>query len=351
MTAWYRLQKMSLKRKQPSQSSPPAPPPPPLSSNPTSTSSPIPSNSIFTSEALHDRESIFQGYFSPNLSPKELQSHDDVASATHRILASRLPSSKQKTLSGTPIISTTTDDDGEKYGAKRVLSVLEAEKVTGSLIVARWYGGVMLGPVRFTHMETVGREAVAAWRTWEAEQREGERRAKAEAFERERLVKELKERDESVVALRGLLDLKNGGSVQGAGAKKVVLDYGGMELSRLRMLDKARDSTIAFLLKQIDAAEERSASSSQVKAGLQDKHIATKTDVSDIEGVGEGPNQAEGDSLRQGEGQSVGSIASLSQSDGDGDASPQARSKVHSQGVSEADLDELASIEDEVDEV
>ncbi|GAB7344144.1 hypothetical protein MBLNU457_2039t1 [Dothideomycetes sp. NU457] len=346
---------MSLKRKQPSQSSPSAPPPPPPSSNPASPSSPSPSNSIFTSEALHDRESIFQGYFSPTLSPKELQSHDDLASASHRILAARLPSSKQKTLSGTPIISTTTDDDGEKYGAKRVLSVLEAEKVIGTLVVARWYGGVMLGPVRFTHMETVGREAIAAWRTWEAEQREGERRAKAEAFEKERLVKELRERDESVVALRGLLDLKNGGSTPSVAAKKVMMEYEAMELSRLRMLDKARDSTIAFLLKQIDAAEKKGASSSQLEAEVQDKRNATKTDVvlsPQSEKVGERSIQAEENSLGQGDGSPpAGNVEPLSQSDLDGRPTSRAQSKVQVEGVSEAELDELASIGNDVDEV
>ena len=33
------------------------------------------------------------------------------------------------------------------------------------------------------------------------------------------------------------------------------LDYEAMPLARLKQLDKARDATIAFILKQIDAAE------------------------------------------------------------------------------------------------
>lgn len=213
----------------------------------------------------------------------------------------------------------------------------------------------MLGPVRFTHMEMVGREAVAAWRTWEAEQRERERRAKAEAFERERLVKELRERDESVVALRGLLDVKNGVSTEGAGAKKVVMDYDSLELGRLRMLDKARDSTIAFLLKQIDAAEKKAASLSQVKAETQDKRTATKTDVglsSMDDRVVERSSQAEGNMLRQdGRSSPTGDPSSMSSGDGTSDASTQARSKLQVEGVSEADLDELVSFDDDVDEV
>ena len=264
---------MSLKRKHPS--------PPPLSSSDPTSSDPSPSNSIFTSEPLHDRQSIFQAYFSPTLSPSTLQSHPDLASASHRILAARLPSSKQKTLSGTPLLTTTTDDDGEKYGAKRASSVLEAEKVTGTLVIGRWYGGVMLGPVRFTHMETVGREAVAAWRTWEAGQRAEERKVLAEGAERGRLVRELRERDESVIVLRGLLEVKTGGPKAEVSAKKVVMDYEGMELGRLRNLDKARDSTIAFLLKQIDAAEKGSASSSQAKR----EEKARRTESKQVEGA------------------------------------------------------------------
>jgi len=213
----------------------------------------------------------------------------------------------------------------------------------------------MLGPVRFTHMETVGREAVAAWRSWEAKQRDEERRAKAEAFERERLVKELRERDESVVVLRGLLEVKNGGSKAGAGAKKVVMDYEGLELGRLRMLEKARDSTIAFLLKQIDAAEKGSASSSQVKSEAQAKRNAMKTDVgisSKGDGLSERSSQAAGDSPHQRSDGSppLGGISSLPRSDRDGEALPQSSMNLQIQGVSEADLDELVSFGDDVDE-
>jgi hypothetical protein len=34
------------------------------------------------------------------------------------------------------------------------------------------------------------------------------------------------------------------------------MDYSAMPLQRLRLLDKARDATLAFILKQIDKAEE-----------------------------------------------------------------------------------------------
>ena len=139
----------------------------------------------------------------------------------------------------------------------------------------------MLGPVRFTHMETVGREAVAAWRTWEAGQRAEERKVLAEGAERGRLVRELRERDESVIVLRGLLEVKTGGPKAEESAKKVVMDYEGMELGRLRNLDKARDSTIAFLLKQIDAAEKGSASSSQAKG----EEKARRTESKQAEGA------------------------------------------------------------------
>ncbi|KAJ2965908.1 hypothetical protein NUW54_g13960 [Trametes sanguinea] len=57
------------------------------------------------------------------------------------------------------------DDDGEKYAGGRVLKVMQAEGVIDAVvIVSRWYGGEMLGPARFDHIELCAREVCRTFR-------------------------------------------------------------------------------------------------------------------------------------------------------------------------------------------
>lgn len=91
------------------------------------------------------------------------------------------------------------------------------DNVEGTVIVARWFGGVMLGPVRFEHIRTAAREALWLWRRESEDREEGKKRVKREEEDREemeRLVRELPERDHSIIVLRGLLaGLSEGGAV------------------------------------------------------------------------------------------------------------------------------------------
>ncbi|THH11824.1 hypothetical protein EW146_g7907 [Bondarzewia mesenterica] len=58
-----------------------------------------------------------------------------------------------------------SDDDRENWAGGRVLKVMQAEAVIDAVvIVSRWYGGTMLGPVRFMHIETCAREVCRAFR-------------------------------------------------------------------------------------------------------------------------------------------------------------------------------------------
>ncbi|KAF8343054.1 ribosomal protein S5 domain 2-like protein [Cantharellus anzutake] len=60
------------------------------------------------------------------------------------------------------------DDDGETYGSSRVLGVMEKEGVLDAVVVcSRWYGGTMLGPVRFAHIEKCALEVCHAFKTIE----------------------------------------------------------------------------------------------------------------------------------------------------------------------------------------
>lgn len=244
------------------------------------------SDDLYRSEPIEDRTSTFIGYFSPTLAPKELQRHVEFKSASHKMLAWRRES-KQRTLPGSkPQLDIGNDDDGEKYGGKKIEGVLESMKVMGSCVVARWYGGVMLGPVRFTHMENCARGAVKAWQEAQAEESTKKRKLAEDEEDRKALAKSLGDRDGSIVVLRTLASEKEGKvkaailagvealaatdgeeaampaetvSVPSSSApltpQKPALDYSAMPLERLRALDKARDATLSFLLKRISKAE------------------------------------------------------------------------------------------------
>ena len=247
--------------------------------------SPLPDNAnIFRSEPIADRTSTFIGYFSPTLTPKKLQGLEEVKSASHKMLGWRRESNQQSLTAAKQYV-TGNDDDGEKYGGKRVEQVLKATNITGSCVVARWYGGVMLGPVRFTHIESCAREAVRRWQDSLAEEKTKKRRVEEEAHEKKKMLRVLSERDQSITVLRTLAVEKEGlakqsvaevntdqivmianGAVEGTPTKvespsqsqtspKVAISYDDMPLDRLKALEKARDATLSFLLKRIDKAE------------------------------------------------------------------------------------------------
>jgi putative IMPACT (imprinted ancient) family translation regulator len=256
----------------------------------------IEQTSIFRSAPIEDRSSTFIGLYSPSLKPKDLQKLEEIAPASHKILAWRRESNQQSIKGGVKY-TTDHDDDGEKYGGKKVAKVLENMNVTGACVVARWYGGVLLGPVRFEHIEKCASEAVKKWQEAVVEERQKKRKIEEEAAEKVKLVKVLADRDQSISVLRALAAEKeekvksakvtsaNINSAKGTSVKadfeqqnqdsgnsptngkdtprpqpaateaKPTLDYSTMTLDRLKALEKARDATLSFLLKRIDKAE------------------------------------------------------------------------------------------------
>lgn len=144
---------------------------------------------------------------------------------------------------------------------------MESMQVTGSVMVARWYGGVMLGPVRFTHIETCAVNAVKSWKEEQAVKKRKVEQDKLDEEDKMVLPEMLEERDKSIGVLRKLLEQKKTRNVKGAvqDAQDVAappptpskkMEYAAMPVESLRKLESARDRTIAFLLKQIDAQEE-----------------------------------------------------------------------------------------------
>lgn len=241
--------------------------------------------SIYRSSPIQDRDSTFIGLFSPDLSPKELQKLPEVKSASHCMLAWRRESNQQS-LTSTKQYVTGHDDDGEKYGGRKIEQVLNSMKVMGACVVARWYGGTMLGQVRFAHIENCANEAVRQWVNSVGEQQAKKRKMEEEVVEKDKLVKALAKRDQSIGVLRALATEKeklakeaaekddSAATVKsqaivvdatrdavppsprkGPSSQTGGIDYDSMSVERLRALDKARDATLAFLLKRIDEAE------------------------------------------------------------------------------------------------
>ncbi|KAK1069372.1 hypothetical protein LTR74_004938 [Friedmanniomyces endolithicus] len=263
---------------------------------PSPPSTHLPSDT-YISPPITDRSSKFTAYFSPTLPSSTLQSHPLFATASHKILAWRTESSQRALPGQPPHYETGHDDDGEKHGGKTVEAVLKQLRVTGSCVVARWYGGVMLGPVRFSHMEECARNAVGKWREREDEVAATKRKVEVEGVERGRLARTLVERDGSILVLRrmalekegrvreamvaGMAEVEGGGGsdevagtavVQSSAAavvevspEKTAPGYPSMSVDRLRALDKARDATLAFLLKRISKAEADLAALGQAK--------------------------------------------------------------------------------------
>ncbi|KAL8952533.1 MAG: hypothetical protein Q9222_001563 [Ikaeria aurantiellina] len=211
---------------------------------------------VYRSSPIEDRSSIFVAHFSPQRVAKDLQQDPDFATATHRIVAWRIQSS-QRSLNSQPIYDTGHDDDGERYGGKTLEKVLIAANVMGTVVVARWYGGVMLGPVRFDHIRKCALEAIAKWRA-ESERPSKQIKIQDEARRRESLTAVLKQRDQSIGILRDLLAQKKGSVASSQDSTRSHAkgpNYETLPLSALEKLEQARDATIGWVLKEIEKVE------------------------------------------------------------------------------------------------
>ena len=212
---------------------------------------------LYWSSQIEDRSSRFLAVYSSTLSAKELQAKAEFKTATHRIAAWRKPSS-QRTISAQRVVETGHDDDGERYGGKALETVLTTLNAEGVVVVARWYGGVMLGPDRFDHIKNCAREAVSQ----SIQQRQNSAKNVKVAEDspgRNNLLRILPARDQSISVLRDLLAEKQ----QGAASPKTTQDspakvpnYMALPLSTLQNLERARDATIGWILVQLAKAEE-----------------------------------------------------------------------------------------------
>ncbi|KAJ8395019.1 hypothetical protein AAFF_G00039700 [Aldrovandia affinis] len=110
-------------------------------------------------EAITDRRSTFQPHLAPVVTPTQvkrvldkLYENKKIASATHNIYAYRIYCEDRQTF------LQDCEDDGETAAGGRLLHLLQILDVRNVMVVvSRWYGGILLGPDRFKHINNCAR--------------------------------------------------------------------------------------------------------------------------------------------------------------------------------------------------
>ncbi|XP_056132243.1 protein IMPACT [Lampris incognitus] len=110
-------------------------------------------------DTITDRRSTFQPHLAPVVTPRQVKmvldklcENKKIASATHNIYAYRIYcEGKQSFLQD-------CEDDGETAAGGRLLHLLQILDVRNVMVVvSRWYGGILLGPDRFKHINNCAR--------------------------------------------------------------------------------------------------------------------------------------------------------------------------------------------------
>ncbi|XP_067833872.1 protein IMPACT isoform X2 [Heptranchias perlo] len=110
-------------------------------------------------EPITDRRSTFQGHLAPVVTTKQvklvlqkLYENKKIANATHNIYAYRIYCEDKQTF------LQDCEDDGETAAGGRLLHLMQILDVRNVMVVvSRWYGGILLGPDRFKHINNCAR--------------------------------------------------------------------------------------------------------------------------------------------------------------------------------------------------
>ncbi|KAI3368972.1 hypothetical protein L3Q82_025954, partial [Scortum barcoo] len=108
---------------------------------------------------ITDRRSTFQPHLAPVVVPRQvkmvlekLYENKKIASATHNIYAYRIYCEDKHSF------LQDCEDDGETAAGGRLLHLLQILDVRNVMVVvSRWYGGILLGPDRFKHINNCAR--------------------------------------------------------------------------------------------------------------------------------------------------------------------------------------------------
>ncbi|RSH94017.1 hypothetical protein EHS25_006670 [Saitozyma podzolica] len=103
---------------------------------------------------LHDSTSTFLSFSLSFLPPVHITSETSLAKEIRRII---------RELNVPGLLLEAYNDDGEKFGGERVLRALRDERAVDVLTVCcRWYGGDLIGPIRFQHIGLTASTSIKA---------------------------------------------------------------------------------------------------------------------------------------------------------------------------------------------
>ncbi|TPX57464.1 hypothetical protein PhCBS80983_g03802 [Powellomyces hirtus] len=147
------------------------------------------------------------------------------------------------------------DDDGEKWAGGRLLKLMDKfQAVDVLVVVSRWYGGVLLGPVRFTHIEDVAQDVLkkGAWigAPPAPPPAQPAKLSLPLQLAPEHMEKQLHEKDATIHALRQKLRLLEG-TPSTSPSKPLEQSYAPLNLQKAQRLLRARDSTISVLSEKL----------------------------------------------------------------------------------------------------
>ncbi|KAL8733803.1 MAG: hypothetical protein Q9181_003436 [Wetmoreana brouardii] len=190
---------------------------------------PPPTDRPYKSDPIDDRSSTFIASYHPHRSAKDLQDDPAFTNAMHRMAAWRIISI-QRSLSAKPVLEVGHDDDGEKWKADNNNN-RPAKQLK-------------------TDLDKMDKEALMAI---------------------------LKGRDQTIDVLRKMLAERKGvaSASQGeASSPCKKMDYGNLPVAALQKLVNVRDSTIGWILKEIEKMEEAKME--------RDSEMKTKAEASTI---------------------------------------------------------------------
>ncbi|PSC72714.1 IMPACT isoform X1 [Micractinium conductrix] len=120
--------------------------------------------SVVHGEPFTEKRSTFQAHLAPAKSMRDVEAlmelllqNNKIRAATHNIMAYRIAQSERGTF------MQDCDDDGEAAAGGRLLHLLQMVDARDvCVVVSRWYGGILLGPARFTHINNAARQLLDA---------------------------------------------------------------------------------------------------------------------------------------------------------------------------------------------
>ncbi|KAG6902378.1 hypothetical protein C0995_000940 [Termitomyces sp. Mi166 len=205
---------------------------------------------VVTSQEVRDRGSTFVASLFPATSPSEARSRiaylKDVLHktkpATHEIAAWRCMILKpgHNGLGGPDDfeLSAGNMDDGEKWGGSRVQKVMESHALIDAVVIVsrcsesdleNRYGGTMLGPTRFAHIERCATEVCQEFKRSE---------------ELRECISELTNLDAVLAGLRAEYSVSSAADKSVTTGSTTPKDYANLDLDKGRRLIKARENAI-----------------------------------------------------------------------------------------------------------